>query len=78
VLINGQRISSTQLRKQALRQQMLEQRMALPHIQRETRTQSITQSLFSLTAFQQAQEIFTYVDFRKEVGTRAIMQQARA
>jgi riboflavin kinase/FMN adenylyltransferase len=74
---NGVMISSTQLRKNALRQQFLAQRTSLTPEQRETRTQSITQTVLSLPAFQQAPEIYCYLDYRQEVGTRAIIQKAR-
>jgi phosphopantetheine adenylyltransferase len=77
VVENGHRISSTQLRKKALREKMLNARLALPSSQRATRTERITQTVVSLPLFQQASHLYTYLDYRNEVGTKAIIQHAR-
>jgi riboflavin kinase/FMN adenylyltransferase len=73
---SGTLISSTQLRKKALRQKLLAQRSLIPPKQWETRTQSITQSVISLPLFKEAPEIYCYLDYHQEVGTRAIIQKA--
>ena len=69
-------MSSTYLRKQMLRKQMLIQRTSLSSDQRITKTQIITQKVIDHPLFQESEEIYCYLDYRQEVGTRDIISKA--
>jgi 5-formyltetrahydrofolate cyclo-ligase len=65
------------LSKKALRTQMRQIRRALPESERERASSNIMQRLMPLEAYQRAQAVHTYVSWRDEADTHALIRVMR-
>lgn len=64
--------------KSAIRKRILAERAALLQSEWERGTQLITGRLAALPAFREARAVYTYVDAKNEVGTRALIEHCLA
>ncbi len=64
------------LRKQEIRKQVYALRKSMTDENWETSTQRITDHLRETSAYKSAKEIYCYVDYNHEVGTRNIIENA--
>lgn len=62
--------------KKEIRKQVYQARKCMEDSQWCKKTQRITASVISHPLFLEATDIYTYVDYQKEAGTRAIMEEA--
>lgn len=62
--------------KKQIRSSILAKRRALSREEWESKSEKIQNTLFAHPWYQEAEDIYCYVDYNKEVGTRAIMEQA--
>lgn len=60
--------------KQKIRKRMLEQRDSIVQQEAEEASRRIAERVFSLSAFQKAEAVFSYVSFKSEVSTKRILE----
>ena len=62
--------------KKEIRERLIHMRSELSPGSREKKTAAVTGRILALTWFQKAETIYSYIDCKGEIGTRAVIQEA--